>query len=524
MRLTLPHPGSLVALAIAALVVGGFSALIMVDGERPSLLAIGPYLTRVLIFSTTQAALSTLLSLLLGVPLAFALARRRFFGRDFALSALGATMVMPTIVTVFAVLAIYGRNGWFAAFLKAMGFSGDISIFGYPGILIAHVFLNAPFIARLTLDALDTVPAEQWRLAQALGFSPRHIFRHLDWPVLRAELPGAAVLVFLVCFKSFAIVLALGGGPARATLEVAIYEALHVELDFGRAAWLALIQVAICLVLTLAMNWLWVRPPVSHTVRAVIARPDAAHRGLYVLDCIALSVGLLFLAPPFLSLLAGLSHLGAVLDTDFAEAFLTSMVIAALAAAFSCFISLVLGAAARQARLWSRAPQFAAVYDLFPNMLLAIPPFALTAGLFLILRPIVEPTVAGLILLPLMNGLAAVPFVYRFIGPKLMTAGERYGRLSASLGLRGFWKLKIMDWPVLRRPLGAGFAIAMALSFGDFGIIALFGGPDLRTLPYLLYERLGVYRLEEASSIGLLIVLISFLLAHISGRLSDAAD
>jgi thiamine transport system permease protein len=81
-----------------------------------------------------------------------------------------------------------------------------------------------------------------------------------------------------------------------------------------------------------------------------------------------------------------------------------------------------------------------------------------------------------------------------------------------------------MDWPMLKRPLGAAFALAMALSFGDFGIVALFGGAELRTLPYLLYARLGAYRIEEASAIGLLIVLVAFLLAHVSGRLSHAGD
>jgi len=81
-----------------------------------------------------------------------------------------------------------------------------------------------------------------------------------------------------------------------------------------------------------------------------------------------------------------------------------------------------------------------------------------------------------------------------------------------------------MDWPLLKRPFAAAFALAMALSFGDFGIIALFGGQDLVTLPYLLYERLGSYRLDDASAIGLFIVLVAFLLAHVSGRLSHAGD
>jgi thiamine transport system permease protein len=171
-----------------------------------------------------------------------------------------------------------------------------------------------------------------------------------------------------------------------------------------------------------------------------------------------------------------------------------------------------------------RSPRLAAVYDFLPDTLLAVPPFALTAGLFLLIRQFGNPSTAGLVLLPLINGLTAMPFAYRYIAPRLMTTEERYGRVAASLGITGFSKLTIMDWPVLRRPLGAGFALAMALSFGDFGIIALFGGTDLVTLPYLLYERLGAYRLDEASAIGLIIVLVALFLAHASGRLSHAGD
>ena len=93
MVLKLPHPGSLVAFAILGLVAGGFIALASFDGGTPALLSIGPYLGRVLAFSITQAALSTVLSLVLGIGLALALARRRFPGRDIVLAILGTTMV-----------------------------------------------------------------------------------------------------------------------------------------------------------------------------------------------------------------------------------------------------------------------------------------------------------------------------------------------------------------------------------------------------------------------------------------------
>ena len=124
------------------------------------------------------------------------------------------------------------------------------------------------------LAALATVPAEHGRLAEMLRFSPRDVARHLDWPVIRAEWPGLATLVFLLCFTSFAIVLTLGGG--RATLEVAIYEALRIDIDFGRAAWLGLIQVAVCLALALTLQRLALRQPVGQTSRIDIVAVDEA--------------------------------------------------------------------------------------------------------------------------------------------------------------------------------------------------------------------------------------------------------
>jgi thiamine transport system permease protein len=242
------------------------------------------------------------------------------------------------------------------------------------------------------------------------------------------------------------------------------------------------------------------------------------------MDAALLFGGALFIAPLALSILSGLPHLLDVLDTDLIQAFATSLAIATIAASTACLLALALATAARRQRIALRSPRLGAFYDFLPNALLAVPPFALTAGLFLMVRTFVDPATAGSILLPLINGLAALPFVYRYIAPRLMTTEERYGRLAASLGMTGMAKLRIMDWPVLKRPLGASFALAMALSFGDFGIIALFGGAELRTLPYLLYERLGSYRLDEAAAIGLLIVLMAFLLAHASGRLSHAGD
>jgi thiamine transport system permease protein len=506
---------------ILALITSGFAALFSAAGDSSNLLAIGPYLARVLGFSLVQASISTIGSLVLGAMLAIALARRQFVGKRWAIAALGAASVMPTIVVVFAVVAVYGRNGWIMGALHALGIESDFRIFGWPGILLAHIFLNAPFVTRVYVDALASVPAEHWRLAQILGFNAAQVTRHIDWPVLRSELASLASLIFLLCFTSFAVVLNLGGGSGRATLEVAIFEALKVDLDFSRAAWLGLAQVIICTGVAVSLHRTVTRPPVGQTTRLSVPRADATDPRARFIDGAVLAVSGALILPLLASVLSGLPRLAALLDADLARAIATSLVLATVSALAACLMAVALAAARRDPALHHR-PGRAMLYDFVPATVLAVPPFALTAGLFLLVRRVVDPAFAGYVLLPLINALGALPFAYRFIAPAMATSGERYGRLADLVGLEGATRLRIVDWPLLRRPFGAAFAMAMALSFGDFGIVALFGGTELRTLPYLLYERLGAYRLEEASGIGFLLVAIAFALAYASSRLTDA--
>ena len=143
--------------------------------------------------------------------------------------------MLPAIVVVFGVIEVLGRAGWLGQGLRLVGVDPGGWLYGLPGILIAHVFFNAPLAARVFLASLASVPGEHWRLAAQLGMPPATIFRVLDWPVLRREAPAIAALIFLLCFTSFAIVLTLGGGPRAATLEVAIYAAVRFDVDFARA-------------------------------------------------------------------------------------------------------------------------------------------------------------------------------------------------------------------------------------------------------------------------------------------------
>uniref|UniRef100_UPI0028983934 thiamine/thiamine pyrophosphate ABC transporter permease n=1 Tax=Pantoea sp. TaxID=69393 RepID=UPI0028983934 len=209
------------------------------------------YLHHVILFSFWQASLSALFSVLPAIALARALWRRRFPGRALLLRLCAMTLVLPVLVAVFGILTVYGRVGWLAQLCQRIGVDYHFSPYGLQGILLAHIFFNLPLATRLLLQALESIPAEQRQLAAQLGMRGWHRFRLLEWPWLRRQLLPAAALIFMLCFASFATVLALGGGPQATTIELAVYQALSYDYDPGRAALLALIQLCCCLALVL---------------------------------------------------------------------------------------------------------------------------------------------------------------------------------------------------------------------------------------------------------------------------------
>ncbi len=507
-------PGGASALALVALYALAVAGLLGVAGGPGGFDPFDPYVLSILRFSLIQAGLSTLLSLALGAPLALALARRQFPGRDGLIKAMAIGFVTPVIVAVLGIVAVHGRAGWLNQGLGLIGLDGGTYLYGLPGILIAHVFFNAPLAARIFLQALQAQPAAHWRLAAGLGMPPGAIFRLIDWPVLRREAPGIAALIFLLCFTSFATVLTLGGGPAAQTLEVAIYQALAFELDFQRALALSAVQIALCLLLTLGLSAFGTRPAEIDAPIAEIARPDRAAPATRLLDGVVLLIAAVILLPPALAiLLRGLSLQGfsILADPNLLRATLGSLQVAIPAGLIALLIGFGLAWTARHARL-SGHPHLARLPALIASIALVAPPFVLAAGLFAALVGKANPLALGPVLVPLVNGIMAAPFVFRLVGPALDRAGERHDRLCRSLGIRGLARLIWIDWPAIRRAVGMGLAIATAFSLGDFGVIALFGGQDFTTLPHLVYRLMGSYRLAEAGSTALVLLLLIGLL------------
>jgi thiamine transport system permease protein len=117
------------------------------------------------------------------------------------------------------------------------------------------------------------------------------------------------------------------------------------------------------------------------------------------------------------------------------------------------------------------------------------------------------------------NALMVLPYVLRVLGPALARVDADYDRLCANLGLAGLHRLRRVDGPLARGPIGFALALGLALSLGDLGAIALFGTQDTATLPLLLYQRLGNYRVAEAASLSLWLAIVCLLLFVVVERL-----
>jgi thiamine transport system permease protein len=514
-------PGLAALTVVLGVVAAAFIGVLIAAGPEPAQLP-WRYVGSVVRFTLLQATLSTILSVGLGAALALALARRaRFLGRNAFIAALNLASVLPQVVAAFGIVAVAGRAGWLGEGARLVGVDFGGWLYGLPGILIAHVFFNAPLAARVFLASLAAVPGEHWRLAAQLGMRPAALFRFVDLPVLKREAPALAALIFLLCFTSFAVVLMLGGGPSAATLEVAIYESVRFDVDFARAGLLALLQVAMCLAFALPVLWLARRPGESAAIGAGLARPDTTAPAVRAFDAAVLSVAALLVLPPLVAVgLSGLAAIGSLLRADVGQAILTSFAIAIPAAILSLLLALGLASSAR--RLATSGHLARATAMTVPgSVILAVPPVAVSAGLFVVLKPIADPFALAIPLIIVVNALMALPFALRQVEPPLMLSAERYGRLAESLGILGAWRLKLVDWPLLRRPFLAALAISTALSLGDLGVAAFFGSGNILTLPLLLYQRMGAYRVAESASVALLLALLVLALFLAAQRWSE---
>jgi thiamine transport system permease protein len=433
-------------------------------------------------FTVWQAAASTVLTLAIGLPAAYALSRFRFRGAAAVRALVVVPFVLPTLVVGSAFLAL--------------GVEPSVG-----AILLAHVFFNYAVVVRTVGGMWAHLDPHQEEAARVLGASRLRAFATVTVPALRPAIAAAAAIVFLFTFTSFGVVLVLGG-PTNATLETEIYRQTAQLLDLQTAAALSIVQLVAVLVLLVVTERLQGRRHVALRLRATrdtVRRPRT--RGERAFLGANLVVATVLLGGPMLLLVArafdtptgfSLSHFRAlgtlrassVLFVPPEEAIGNSLSYAAVATV----LALVVGGLAAFAMVRTRR---AGAIDAALTVPLGVSAVTIGFGFLIALD---EPPLdlrTEWILVPIAQALVAIPFVVRLTTPVLRSIDPRLREAAAMLGAspRRVWRE--IDLPIAARALAVAAGFAFAIALGEFGATVFLARPDRPTLPVVIYRLLG---------------------------------
>jgi len=463
-----------------------------------------PWFWQLLRFTLWQALLSSLLSVGLALPLARALALdQKLPGKAVFLRWCLVCFVMPSLILVTSLVLVYGRNGWLSPWLGS-----SWQLYGLAGILLAHVFLNFPFALRVLSFQWSAIPSSAWQLAAQLQLTAWQRFQLVEWPALKGVLPALIGFIFLLCFNSFAVVLALGGGPATSTLEVAIYQALKYNFNPSEALFLAWTQLLVAGgVFWVLSHWgqlTWLAPSDSGQGWRPCPGPPALWLGRF-----AYLLAVLFLTLPLLSLLPrafsrGLDNLPWL---SLLQASGWSLAFALSATLMAVVMGLFL---AWQVRSIS-APWLKRLLELAALHHLVIPGMVLSVGLYIFFMQRISWLDYGWIAVVLLNTLVALPFAYSQMKPSVQAYQDSYRRLASGLALPWWVHLQKVVLPFLKPALARVGGLCWVLTLGDFAIFGIFGQAHQQTLPWLIYGLAASYQLVEAALASLWLLALSLL-------------
>jgi thiamine transport system permease protein len=461
----------------------------------------------VLWFTVWQAALSTVLTLFLGVPAAYLFGRRIFPGKRLFRVLTFIPFILPTMVAAAGMEAWLGPGGWMNWMLAQFGWHGTIPFQHTLGaILFANVFYNTAIIIRVVGATMEKLDPRLEEAARMLGADRLQVFFRVLLPLIVPSLVAASLLVFFFDFSSFGVILILGG-PAFATLEVEIFLRAVQLLDLRAAALLAGVQMACTIALSVVTSWLSARSESGLGGRRVVGRPlplRTMGEKLWaggILTVLSLILITPMVAPIFRSILVldnghwsvsaqyylelWTNRRGSAFYVPPMAALGNSILVGMAATAIS------LGMAVPAAIALSRPTRLEKLVE--PLWLLPLGTSAVVIGLgFLLAFGRFWPALAvSPVLLPIAHSLVAFPFVLRSLRPAFAAIPRRLHEAAATLGASRWQTVLRVDIPLAMRAVTSAAAFAFAISLGEFGATVLITRPDFPTLPVAIYRFLS---------------------------------
>ena len=470
----------------------------------------------VFLFTLYQAVLSTLLTLVIGIPGAYLFSHFTLPGKGWLRTLTAIPFILPTVVVAAGFNALLGPRGWVNLGLMGL-FKLDqppiAFLYSLGAILLAHVFYNTTIVLRIVGNAWGQLDPRLEQAAQALGANPVRVLRTVTLPLLRPAILAAGLLVFLFDFTSFGVILLLGG-PHFATLEVEIYIQSMQMLNLPVASLLSIIQLLCTLVFSILYSRLVTHVSIPTAPRAAEERlhpARTAQQRVFLTGMLSL-LFIFFVAPLAALPLRSVTRLEAArgqrtsvqtgLTLDYykelfinrrdslfyvppIDALRNSLTYAGM----TVVLSLAMGFPAASAL--AKPGKLEKYID--PFLMLPLGASAVTLGLGYILA-FNKPPLALLTwpwLVPLAHSTIALPFVIRNLQPALAAIPDKLREAASTLGatpLRVWWTV---DWPIVSRATLSAAAFAFTISLGEFGATSLLVRPEYPTLPTAIYRFLS---------------------------------
>lgn len=461
---------------------------------------------RIMAQTVAQALASSLLSIVIGTPVAYVLSRYRFPGRTLTRTMATVPFVLPSVVLGSAFAAIFSERGLFEA-------RGSWWL-----VIAAHVCFNLAVMIRTVGSALSGIDPAVETAARLLGRSGPGAFWSVVLPQLRGAIAAGGAIVFLFCLTSFGVVVVLGGGSVT-TMEVEIWVRATRQFDLSGAAVLGVMQF-VAVIATLVADVVFVgrgrtmsrqRPEASRTPNNYRDRLAVATAVLTVVVICVVPLGALlwrsFAVPGGLGL-DNWVNLGSVFEgTSVAITPAAAIINSLLYASVALMVALPLAVASSRF-VAGRPGRLVDVMVLLP---LGLSATMIGLGLLVLSPSLPFDLRRSFWIVPAAQLMVAVPLATRVLVPAFRSLDTSMLDAASVLGAsrrERFWRVEFVQ-------LVPGMVAAGALGFvtciGEFGATVFVARSDRMTVPVMierLMSRPGGAGYGQAMVLSVILVLV----------------
>jgi thiamine transport system permease protein len=474
-------------------------------------------------FTMWQAAVSTIVTVVVAIPGAYLLYRRSFPGQQLVNALITVPFVLPSIVVAIGFTVFRSVH----EFYQGLG----LTLLADPvyWIIAAHVFVNYSISVKTIGGVWATLDSDTESAAEIDGAGRLRTLVSISLPQLRPAIYSAAALIFLFSATSFGIVLVLGGGQVQ-TIETAIFFAATQRLDLELASALVLVQTLITAIAFVVGTKLSGGALGLEQVFEGARKPNVDRRDFVaVLLSAAIWVGLL--AMPLLLVLAqaftsrgglGLDNFtnlrtrGArdLLNITFVQAAGNSTRNMLIAAA----IAFVMGTLVA----WLLTRTKSRFLDLVFLLPLGVSSVVLGFGFLISFDAEWFPLRSSWLIVPLAQALIALPMVIRLVYPALISLGKEPIEQAQLDGASSFQIWRFVESKMIRGVLVTALGFAAIISIGEFGASSFLANGSQATIPTLLYRlisRPGEQNYGMAMAVSAILIVLSAVVVYLVSRI-----